>query len=194
MKKKGFTLIELIITLAITVIVLGVIYTFARTSSMTLTKTNINSILQEEAEIIQRYLVNYGTQAEDLVEINNKVIDNSKEFNYKTMLSSDRKLSLEEMKLKVDNHYYIFSYKNNDLVIKKLDKDNKEVEDNEFPKILSKNIERIELRPIDYKMNEEGNFKYTKGLEISMILKMKKGNVEEALPLSIIIKFRNKQV
>lgn len=192
MKKKGFTLLELIITLAITVVVLGTIYTFARSSNKTLTKTEINSILQEDSEVIQRYLINYGMQAEDLVEINNKVIDNSEEFNYKTMLSSDGKLNLEEMKLKVDNYYYIFSYMNNKLSIKKLDKDNKEITDNEFPKILSKNIERINLRPIDYRMNENGNFKYTKGLEISMILKMKKGMVEEAIPASIIISFRNK--
>lgn len=192
MKKKGFTLIELIITLAITVIVLGVIYTFARTSNMTLTKTKINSNLQEEAEVIQRYLINYGTQAEDLVEINNKVIDNSEEFNYKTMLSSDGKLSLEEMKLKVDNYYYVFIYKDRELILKRLDLKNKEINNNELSESLSKNIEKIELRPIDFRINKEGNFNNTPGIEVSMILKMKKGNVEESLPLSIIIKFRNK--
>lgn len=192
MKKKGFTLIELIITLAITVIVLGVIYTFARTSNMTLTKTKINSNLQEEAEIIQRYLINYGTQAEDLVEINNKVINNSEEFNYKTMLSPDGKLSLEEMKLKVENNCYVFIYKDRELILKKLDLKNNEIKDNELSESLSKNIEKIELRPIDFRINENGNFKYTPGIEVSMILKMKKGNVEESVPLSIIIKFRNK--
>lgn len=192
MKKKGFTLIELIITLAITVIVLGVIYTFARTSNMTLTKTKINSNLQEEAEVIQRYLINYGTQAEDLVEINNKIIDNSEEFNYKTMLSSDGKLSLQEMKLKVEDYYYVFIYKDRELILKKLYLENKEINDNELSESLSKNIEKIELRPIDFRINKEGNFNNTPGIEVSMILKMKKGNVEELLPLSIIIKFRNK--
>ena len=192
MKKKGFTLIELIITLAITIIVLGVIYTFARTSNITLTKTKINSTLQEESEIIQRYLINYGTQAEDLVEINNKVIDNSEEFNYQTMLSSDGKLSLQEMKLKVDDYYYVFIYKDRELILKKLYLGNEEIKENELSESLSKNIEKIELRPIDFRINKEGNFNSTPGIEVSMILKIKKGNVEESLPLSIIIKFRNK--
>ena len=194
LKKKGFTLIELIITLAITVIVLGVIYTFARTSNMTLTKTKINSTLQEESEIIQRYLINYGTQAEDLVEINNKVIDNSEIFNYENILSSEGKLELIEMKLKVEEYLYEFSYEDKELLIRKFDKNNNEEKGIEFPKSLSKNIERIEIRPIDFRMNENKNFKYTKGVEISITLKMKKGNVEESLPLSIIIKFRNKQL
>ena len=192
MKKKGFTLLELIITLAITVVVLGAVYTFVSTSNKTLTKTEIKSILQEDVEITQRYLINYGTQAEDLVEINNKVINSSEDFNYEKILSSEGKLDLIEMKLKINNDYYIFSYKDKELVVKKLDKDNKEIKDNEFPKVLSKNIEKIEIRPIDFRMNEKGNFKYTPGIEVSMILKVKKGIVEEGMPTSVIIKFRNK--
>lgn len=192
MRKKGFTLLELIITLAITVVILGVVYTFVMASNKTLTKTEINSILQEEAELIQKYLINYGTQAEDLVEINNKVINNSEDFNYENILSSEGKLELIEMKLNVEDYLYEFSYEDKELLIRKFDKDNNEIKDNEFPKSLSKNIEKIEIRPIDFRMNEKGSFKYTPGIEASMILKLKKGNVEETLPLSIIVKFRNK--
>lgn len=192
MKKKGFTLLELIITLAITVVVLGVIYLFTLTNNKILTSAEINSSLQEEAEEIQRELFYYGTQSKGLIEVNGKVINNSNDFNYETMLSEEGKLKLEEIKLRVEDYYYVFICEDRELIFKKYDLKNKEVKDGEFSKSLSKNIEKIELRPIDFRMNKEGNFNKTPGIEISMILKEKIGNVEESLPLSIIIKFRNK--
>ena len=45
-KTKGFTVLELIITLSLTVVVLGVVYTFFFSNSKTLAKTEINSDLQ----------------------------------------------------------------------------------------------------------------------------------------------------
>jgi len=198
LKKKGFTLIEIIITLAITVIVLGVIYTFARTSSMTLTKTNINSTLQEESEIIQKYLINYGTQAEKISEIidyNNISFINE---SYNSLSSTDGNLDVTEIKFKVGVEYFTFLYDKSisTLTLKKVDKNDVEITDNnsKLSKVLSTNVTEFKIRPLDYRINPNSNFKESTGLEISLKLNKKKGYSDVTIPLSVIVKFRNKQV
>ena len=62
-KKKGFTLIEVVVVLAITVMIAGVIYTFYNSNNRTLTAAEAKSILQTEANQIQKELINIGTQA-----------------------------------------------------------------------------------------------------------------------------------
>ena len=68
-KTKGFTLIEVIITLAITVIVLGVIYTFSFTSQKMLSSTQINAVLQDEGRDIENSLVDIGMQAKGIKQL-----------------------------------------------------------------------------------------------------------------------------
>lgn len=196
LKKKGFTLIELIITLAITVIVLGVIYTFAKTSSMTLTKTNINSTLQEEAEIIQRYLVNYGTQAEKISEIIDYKNISFINEDYDSLSSTDGKLDVTEIKFKVGVEYFTFLYDKSisTLTLKKVDKNDVETTDNnsQLSKVLSTNVTEFKVRPLDYRINSNSNFEESTGLEISLKLNKKKGYSYVTIPLSVIVKFRNK--
>ena len=62
-KKKAFTLVEIVIVLAITVIVLAIMYEFLTESKKAAVSNEVNSILQDEADSIQTELVKLGTQS-----------------------------------------------------------------------------------------------------------------------------------
>ena len=195
-KAKGFTVLELIITLSLTVVVLGVVYTFFFSNSKTLAKTEINSDLQLESEAIQKELLLYGTQAEGISKLNNVTIKDTNKYNYEGSIDDNGKLEVEELRFKIGEEYFTFIYdkRNNKLTLKKVNKDGDEVTDSKLnlPKILSPNGTEFKVRPLDYRMNPKGNFKETTGLEISLVLNKKKGYSDVTIPLSVIVKFRNK--
>lgn len=195
-KTKGFTVLELIITLSLTVVVLGVVYTFFFSNSKTLAKTEINSDLQLESETIQKELLLYGAQAEGISKLNNVTIKDTNKCNYEGLLDDNGKLDVTELKFKIGAEYFTFIYDIgiNKLTLKKVNKDGEEVIDSklDFPKILSSNITEFKVRPLDYRMNPKGNFKEATGLEISLVLNKKKGYSDVTMPVSVIVKFRNK--
>jgi prepilin-type N-terminal cleavage/methylation domain-containing protein len=195
-KAKGFTLLELIITLSLTVLVLGVVYTFFFSNSKTLSTTEINSDLQLEAEAIQKDLLMYGTQAEGISKINGVELITTKDMEYSSISASDGKLDVTEIKLKVGADYFTFLYNeiNNTLTIRKVNEEDREVIDSKLnlPKELSNNVSEFKVRPLDYRMNPTGNFKDALGLEISLVLNKKKGYSDVTIPVSVIVKLRNK--
>ncbi|MDV4149369.1 prepilin-type N-terminal cleavage/methylation domain-containing protein [Clostridium sp. AL.422] len=195
-KSKGFTVLELIITLSITVIVLGVVYLFFLNNSKTLARTEINSDLQIESEVIQKELLQYGIEAEGIIKINNVMLTNNNKYNYKEISDSDGKLDVTEVVFKVGESYFTFIYnnQNKELLLKKVNENGEEITDSELnlPKVLSTNITEFKIRPLDYRMNLEGNFKESTGLEISLVLNKKKGYSDVTMPVSVIVKFRNK--
>ncbi len=196
-KTKGFTILELIITLSLTVVVLGVVYTFFFSNSKTLTTTEINSDLQLESETIQKELLLYGTQAEDISKLNDTVLTETNKYNYEGLITnSNGKLDVTELRFKIGLEYFTFIYNegSSTLTLKKVDASGAEISDPNLnlPKVLSSNVTEFRTRPIDYRMKPTGNFKETTGLEISLILNKKKGYSDVTMPLSVIVKFRNK--
>ncbi|GFZ32510.1 hypothetical protein CSC2_30360 [Clostridium zeae] len=69
-KKKGFTLIEVIIVLALLTIVLGVIYQFFFSSNRDLNDTDVKSNLQFEGQQIQNSFTSYGSQGNIIRQLN----------------------------------------------------------------------------------------------------------------------------
>lgn len=188
-KTKGFTLIELILTLAITVIVLGVIYTFSFTSQKILSSTDLNSVLQDEGRNIENSLVDIGMQAKGI-----KTIDTSLttplDKNYSS-LPATNKLEINEISM-IGQDDAIYSFIKNGTVLS-LIKDN----DISKAKVLSKNVYKIEIRPLDINTvtdKDTSFFANAPGLEISISLYKKEGFNEITYPVSTIVKFRNKDV
>lgn len=189
-KKGGFTLIELIITLSLTTIILGVIYTFFITNKKTLSKIEINSDLQTEAQSIQNEFLNYCTQSEGIIEINNTKVEN---IDY-SILDSEGKVEIDNIKFKFEDNYiqFIFNKTSGILSLKAFDKYENEINIDSLPKVLSKNIKEVKIRPLDIRINKFGNFKECTGIEILLTLSKKKGYIEVETPSSLIVKFRNK--
>jgi len=194
-KTRGFTVLELIITLSLMVIVLGVVYTFFFSNSKTLTTTEINSDLQMESEGIQMELLQYGTQAEGISEINNTKITASNKYNYEG-LSDNGKLDISQITFKIGVEYFRFIYNsaNSTLTLNKVNESGTVISDESLRLLrdLSKNVTEFKVRPLDYRMKPSGNFMETTGLEISLVLNKKKGYSNVTIPISVIVKFRNK--
>lgn len=62
MKKSGFTLIEMIIVMALSVVVLGILYSIFYTGSKVFSDSDVKSTLQMEARDIQEKLTSIGMQ------------------------------------------------------------------------------------------------------------------------------------
>lgn len=69
-KRKGMTLIELVITLGISSIIVGVITTMFTTNSKVFSRIDLKSELQLEGEIIQRELMKILPEAKGIIDIN----------------------------------------------------------------------------------------------------------------------------
>lgn len=195
-KTKGFTILELIITLSLTVVVLGVVYTFFFSNSKTLTTTEINSDLQLESETIQKELLLYGTQAEGISKILDNDSNNCIDKDYNSLRTLNGKLEVTELNFKIGLEYFTFLYdsENKTLILKKVTDAGVDITDStlNFPKVLSENVTTFEVRPLDLNMNSSGTFKTATGLEISLILNKKKGYSDVTMPVSVIVKLRNK--
>ena len=194
-KARGFTVLELIITLAITTMVLGVIYTFFFTSNKTLSATEIRSTLQSEAIAIENTLLNLGTQCNGILEINNKESDKVSygELQVVSEEKENYKMQLNNLELNYENEIKsITEISNGIITTKALDKDGDIIKD---IVTLSKNVKSIKVRPIDIRMvSDIGNYYFDKcpGLQFDIVLAMKKGYSDVEYPLSVLVKFRNK--
>ncbi|MBU5455638.1 prepilin-type N-terminal cleavage/methylation domain-containing protein [Caproiciproducens sp. MSJ-32] len=194
-KTKGFTILELIITLSLVVIVLGVVYTFFFSNSKTLTTTELNSDLQFEAEKIQDELLVVGTESKGISQVLYLGGLNITDESYNAisdMQAQEGKIEVNEIRFVDDNGYYELDYEGTNLTIRKLDNSGNELTEDGYPELLSKNVTNLYIRPIDYRMNNLGKFINAPGIEISIILKKNKGYSEVSLPVSTIVKFRNK--
>ncbi|MBE6088581.1 MAG: prepilin-type N-terminal cleavage/methylation domain-containing protein [Clostridium beijerinckii] len=68
-KKKGFTVIELIIVVALTVVVLGIVWQMFGVTNKIISDVTIKSDLQREGQSIQEKLSNIGMQATEVKEL-----------------------------------------------------------------------------------------------------------------------------
>lgn len=183
-KKKAFTLLELIITLSITVVVLGTIYTFFLTNSKTIISTEISSDLQIESQNIQNEILKYGTESNKITSLNGNEIKDSNKVSY-SILDPNGQVDVSEITFEAEGYKYKFTFDNSSGVFT-VRKNLEEIVE------LSKNIEELKIRPLDYRMKGNGNFYEANGAEISFVLKVKKGYSDVTIPSSVIVKFRNK--
>ncbi len=145
-KSTGFTLIELIITLALTILTLGVIYTFFFSSNKTISTTELSLELQSEAEVIQKELIELSTQATEIVLINTS---KSESINYK-VLDTEGKLDITSLQIKsyddASSSDVLYNLKLVNKELKIQDKNGNDI------KTLSKNVKSFKIRPLDINM------------------------------------------
>ena len=192
-KKSGFTLIELVITLALTLVVFSVIYLFSATNTNMLSKAEINSKLQDDSQGVQKELVNIGMQAKEILTIDDK---EASKVNYDYYNDANKgKLNC--------NKFTIRAYENEKDVEYTFEKRDKElwliknIEGKASEAKLSSNLLNMAVRPLDinnYTDRSTVYFNSAESLEISVSFNMQKGLNDITYPMTTIVKFRNKDV
>lgn len=186
-KKKGFTITELIIVVALTVVVLGIIWTMFNISNKIISDVTIKSELQREGQAIQEKLSNIGMQA---VGIKSVIKDDSK----KTITIEINSYYKSESS---DNPFY-FRYDYKDVANKKLylnysaDSSNKD----EDYKLVSDNVNSIEINSEDITTVDENTLKNVNCAEFTIKLSKKKTYKNEKIDHEIKVRtvFRNKNI
>lgn len=204
MKKKstGFTVIELVITLAITTMIIGVAYTFFFTNNKTLNTTEINSELQYEAENIEKLLLNLGTHAKNIEIVDNIAANDP--LNKYSLLPIN---SVEEKNYKKSINNIVLNYEDTSRFELTLESNgtlkasfNDESGTSDIAEtILSTNVIDIKIRPLDVRMIvNEGIIKMestllsdSPGLEFNITLAKKKGYLDVKYESTVLVKFRN---
>lgn len=173
-KKKGFTLIEAVIVLALISVVIVVIYPFFFSSSRSLNETNIRSDLQTNGQLIQNSLLNYGNQGSSIDRINGLAPpSNSNEIstisNFRIVLYADVSKTVE----------YVYDSTN-----KRLSEITNLSGTGTTTKILSENVDSIKISPVG------GTYIICEGLVINITLK--KDNISYDISSKVV--FRNKGI
>lgn len=200
-KASGFTVLELIITLALTTMIMGVAYTFFFTNSKTLSTTEINTMLQTEAENIEKSLLNLGTEAKKIIQVNGVVA--SDVSNQYSELPTDYdenenyKKPITNLVLEYDNEdKLIINLTGGALTISIIDKSGNMVQEEN---VLSNNVQEIKIRPLDVRMvankgqteMEIIGLEKSPGLEFDISLAKKKGYSDVKYDTTVLVKFRN---
>lgn len=173
--KKGFTLVELIIVMALTLVILGMIFQMFNTNNRIMSDVDIKSTLQNEGQAIQEKLSEIGMQAIS-IECDGK-------NDVKLLIINSLNESGEKCKFKIEvekkegnknenNNFYISEFKSNN---------------NETGEVLkSKRLFTDNLKKINVSQDD-------KSAQLEIVLCKKKGYSSIEYPLSIKFTFRNKE-
>lgn len=211
--RRGFTLVEIIVTMAIMALVATVIFTIFFTNNNMLKNTEIKSELQRDGDEISEKFVKYGSQSICLNSIGRGLgqgIDNGssnteignfiKRVPWDTKHPNDGygiiyKISLlvpksdkDEVRLHDDYAEYNLLLDGNKLGID--DNDDGVLNNNE--ELLSENVEKIGVKLIGFNDNCR-ELKDVKGISLKVKFKKKKGKNEITYELTNDINFRNNQ-
>ncbi|WP_252224050.1 prepilin-type N-terminal cleavage/methylation domain-containing protein [Clostridium sp. ZBS2] len=162
-KKKGFTLTELIIVMALTLVILGMIFQMFNTNNRIISDVDIRSTLQNEGQAIQEKLSEIGMQANsmDYKEENNDV----KSINF-VVLNEDE--SKSEFEIKKEG---------TELTIVECEEEKNKIS----TKKLSNNLNKINIKS-----------RNDKSAQIEIILSKKMGYSDIKYPVNVKFAFRNK--
>lgn len=170
MKKKtsGFTLIEMIIALAITVIILGIISSMFTAGNKVFSDSDVKSTLQIEAQAIQEKISNIGMQGEEVISTNIPLV-NVESLVIKSYSKDD------------DSPRYF-----------RIEKDGKklkitESKDDKF--VVIENTQNITGNLESLAINYE---KEAKSIKFDILLSKKRGYSDVNYPINFTIMFRNK--
>ena len=168
-KKSGFTLLELIIVMALTLVILGMVFQMFNTNNRIISDVDIKSTLQTEGQAIEEKLSKIGMQASSM-SCDKK--DNAQVISMESLNSLGKECEFE-IKKQV-RELYIIEYKNNN----GKDKDKEKISE----KLLTNNLEKINVLSKD-----------DTSAQIEIILSKKKGYSDITYPVNIKFTFRNRE-
>lgn len=208
--KSGFTLIEMIITLALTVIILLIISSMFITGNKVFSDSDVKSTLQIEGQAIQENISKIGMESIGIESIEDefgkdfistedgdvKLVKSSYEQLNSRLTDSDgtnkenKWIAISELRIKP----YIEDSNGNisigtSIPMIQYEKDKRKL--SIAGKELSSHVESVRIKPIDIVENMDGNFEDTNSILINIELIEQKGYSNVRYPISIEVKFRN---
>lgn len=207
-KKPGFTLIEMIIALALTVTILGIASSMLITGNKVFSDSDIKSTLQIEGQAIQEKISDIGMQAFSIesctygsLEIKNEKYNSdvivSKLVNIKGESSEDGEwvdVSQIAFKSSKDDSEYVGStdtITNTETIPISYDKDLKKLSIGS--EVISEKVESIRIRPEN--INDGTSTIYeANSLEFHIVLSKTKAYSNVIYPIDFTINFRNKGI
>ncbi len=163
-KRKGFTLLELIITMMITVIVLGIAGSMFTTGNKVFSDSDVKSTLQIEGQAIQEKISDIGMQGIAIISTN------------------DNSLIIESYVKDDDTpRYFKIQQDGNKLIINE-DKDDSSCANVNNNMTISEDLESLKMTP------SNGN----KSIDLDIELTKKKGFSNVSQEITFTINFRNK--
>lgn len=205
-KSKGFTLVEVIISLALTVVILGVVGTFFITNSKTISQADARSTLQREGESIQNSLIDKLGQCDKIssLSIGAGLVDSST-LSYSTALTDlvlpnsakvDEIVFHDDVALfsnPADDNNVTFKQTGNTLTMTVTESSTGNILSE---KILSENVDSFKIIPLDVNKVKVPDrvttfFDKTPGIKVVIVLGIKKGYTNVTYPVNTIVKFRN---
>lgn len=169
-KKPGFTLMEVIIALGITVVVLGIVSSMFITGNRVFSDSDVKSTLQIEAQTVQEKISNIGMQGTEVLSISPNIrVGEVNSLIIKSYVKEDD-----------DPRYFKIQRSGSRLTIDRCkDASCNDVENNQ---ILSENLESLS---IDYNNT-------AKSIEFDITLSRHRGYSDVEYPVNFKIGFRNK--
>lgn len=211
-KKEGFTLLELIVVMAVSVMIIGVIYTFFIVNQKSLSRAEINSTLQGEAATIQKEVDVIGAQGKGITSLNRTSIGTvtPSAVNYSMVGTGTENGNLKGVDITsltteiysgetgstttpYLSGYYTLYLAN---IPSKTEK-NLYLKNDSDPgngKLLSSNVVSMSITPLNYQSvanKTAATFDKTTGLQITIILHIKKGFSDITYPVTTVVNFRN---
>lgn len=194
MKKPGFTLMEMVIVLAITGIILGVVTSIFITGNRVFSDSDIKTSLQMEARDIQEELTTISIQA---VGVNNIRIGSSNKDAGGNLYVNEKYADLESKDI---NEIQIQAYNRNSEYSKdasgnenitNLQTHNIVFRDGTLSigsRVLSRNVQSFNVVPQD----ENNSFANAYSIEFNMMLHEERGFTNVDYPINLRVNFRNK--
>lgn len=171
-KKSGFTLIEIIISLVVTIIVLEIVYSIFITGNKVFSDSDVKTTLQMEGQSIQEKISNIGMQAVEIKSISKD--NNSNELESIIISSYDKSGNSHDFVLAIDDTGNI--YKDNSKIYRFLI-DNEEI---------CNKIKSFKIYTNSTSLNNINSLKF----DITLRKESGYSNVEQAINFGIT--FRNK--
>lgn len=195
-KKKGFTIIELILAILITVIILSTILTIFIVSTKIFTNVDVKSTLQSEAETAQEKISKFGMQANGITIVNGNTVDSDTDSAANYNITNITIMAKEEVQVNptdpktIENVYYTITYEktgsDDDL---KIPRGKLTIQRNSEPKqVIGEDVDSITMKP----GNPSGKLSQVDSVEFTINLAKKRGFSDVKYSIPINVTFRNK--
>jgi len=178
-KKSGFTLIEMIIVLALTVIVLGIVGSIFTTGNKVFSDSDIKSTLQMEGQAIQEKISDIGMQATTAQAV---TVDSSgtNEINDITINSYDKDGNLRPFIIVKEESHSVY-------------KDGSKIYELWVDgKLISSNVKSVMLDNNTITDAKANTLKNVNSIEFTIILRKEKGYSNVDQTINFRVAFRNK--